>query len=324
MENKINSAVLSNIQDIINELGKVVIGQKDVINKVLIAFFSEGHVLLEGVPGLAKTHLLKNFARVIKCEFERIQFTPDLLPADIIGTMIYNPKNMVFEPSFGPIFHNIILADEINRAPSKVQSALLQAMAEYEVNLGGKNYPLERPFYVLATQNPIEHEGTYSLPEAQLDRFMFKILIDYPTIDEEISIINLIENPEGFSEIKPLIEHKDLAQILKEKNNVYIDEKLKKYIAEIVFSSRYPKDYKLSHIADYIEWGASPRATINLIKASKVVAMMNNRNFVLPEDIKYIANDVLRHRIVLTYEALAENITPDFIINEILENRMIP
>lgn len=311
------------MENLFNELGKVIIGQKEIIKKIFISFLSNGHVLLEGVPGLAKTQILKSFARLINCSFKRIQFTPDLLPSDIIGTMIYNPRTMQFNPSMGPIFNNIILADEINRAPSKVQSALLQGMAEYEVNLGGINYKLPEPFYVLATQNPIEQEGTYPLPEAQLDRFMFKLLISYPSEEEEMKILNIIDNYNNI-ELNPIISVEDL-KIFKEKvNSVYIDDKLKKYIAEIVFSTRFPDNYNLSHISNYIQWGASPRATIFIYQSSKTTAFINGRNYVLPEDIKFVVNDVLRHRIILSYEAIADNISTDYIIDEILQNRLVP
>lgn len=321
---RVDKKVFHLIEKVLNETEKFVIGQKDIVKKIFISIIAEGHVLIEGLPGLAKTHIIKNFAKLIDCNFKRIQFTPDLLPADIIGTMVFNPKNMNFEPFFGPIFNNIILADEVNRAPGKVQSALLQAMAEYEVNLGGKNYVLEKPFYVLATQNPIEHEGTYNLPEAQLDRFMFKLIINYPNFEEELKIIELNENNKFINNISPVINKNELLSIIKEKDNVYIDERLRNYIVEIVFSSRYPKDYKMAHISNYIEYGASPRASIFMVKCAKTTALLNGRDYVLPEDIKYIVYDILRHRIILSYEALSQNITTDYIITEILENRIIP
>lgn len=321
---RVNKNIFHLVEKVLNETEKFVIGQKDIVKKIFISIIAEGHVLIEGLPGLAKTHIIKNFAKLIDCDFKRIQFTPDLLPADIIGTMVFNPKNMNFEPFFGPIFNNIILADEVNRAPGKVQSALLQAMAEYEVNLGGKNYTLEKPFYVLATQNPIEHEGTYNLPEAQLDRFMFKLIINYPNFEEELKIIELNENNKFIDNISPIINKSELLSIIKERDNVYIDEKLRNYIVEIVFSSRYPKDYKMAHISNYIEYGASPRASIFMVRCAKTTALINGRDYVLPEDIKYIVYDILRHRIILSYEALSQNITTDYIITEILENRIIP
>lgn len=314
---------IDKIQMLFNELSKAIIGQKEVIKKIFIAFLADGHVLLEGVPGLAKTQILKAFSKLINCSFKRIQFTPDLLPSDIVGTMIYNPKTMTFNPSMGPIFNNIILADEINRAPSKVQSALLQGMAEYEVNLGGVNYKLPEPFYVLATQNPIEQEGTYPLPEAQLDRFMFKILISYPDEEEEFKILNIIDNYNEL-DLKPIFTLDELNEFKEKVKEVYIDDKLKKYITEIVFSTRYPDNYNLSHISNYLQWGASPRATIFIYQSSKATAFINGRNYVLPEDIKFVVNDVLRHRIILSYEAIADNITTDYVIDEILQNRIVP
>jgi MoxR-like ATPase len=324
MDLNISNKIYDNIKKIIDESKKLIIGQEEIIKKIIISLLAEGHVLIEGLPGLAKTYIIKNISKLINCNFQRIQFTPDLLPSDIIGTMIFNPKTLNFEPYFGPIFNNIILADEINRSPGKVQSALLQAMAEFEVNLGGKNYKLDKPFYVLATQNPIEHEGTYNLPEAQLDRFMFKLLINYPTFEEELKIIELKEKEENTEDIKPIIEKSELFELIKAKDKVYIDNKIKTYIAEIIFSSRYPKDYKISHISNFIEYGASPRASIYLVKCSKVVALINGRDYVLPEDVKYIAYDILRHRIILSYEALSQNLNSDYIITEILENRIIP
>jgi len=309
--------------EITEELKKVVVGQDMIIRKIMIAFLSDGHVLLEGVPGLAKTHILKSFAKTIDCSFKRLQFTPDLLPSDITGAMIFNQKDSSFEPMFGPIFNNIVLADEINRAPSKVQSALLQAMAESQVNLGGETYQLKKPFYVLATQNPIEHEGTYPLPEAQLDRFMFKLLIDYPTIEEEIDILSYFDK-EISLEINKIISNPEIEKIKEEIKKVYIDEKIKKYIVEIVYSTRNPEDYNLSHIKKYIQWGASPRASINIVKAAKTNAYINGREFVLPEDVKFVVKDVLRHRIILSYEALADSMTTDTLLEEIIENRILP
>ncbi|MCX8058541.1 MAG: MoxR family ATPase [Spirochaetes bacterium] len=324
MVERVEKRIFELIEKILKETEKFIIGQKDIVKKILISILADGHVLIEGLPGLAKTYIIKNFAKLLNCEFKRIQFTPDLLPADIIGTMIFDPREMKFEPFFGPIFNNIILADEINRAPGKVQSALLQAMAEYEVNLGGKNFKLEKPFYVLATQNPIEHEGTYNLPEAQLDRFMFKLIINYPSFEEELKIIELNEKPDFTENIKPILDKNEIISLIRAKDNVYIDDRLKHYITEIVFSSRYPKDYKISHISNFIEYGASPRASIYLVKCAKTTALINGRDYVLPEDIKYIAYDILRHRIILSYEALSQNITTDYIITEILENRIIP
>ncbi len=308
---------------ITKELHNVVVGQNEIIKKILVAFLSDGHVLLEGVPGLAKTHILKAFSKTMNCSFKRIQFTPDLLPSDITGSMIYNQKDLKFEPMYGPVFNNIVLADEINRAPSKVQSALLQSMAEYQVTLGGETYELNKPFYVLATQNPIEHEGTYPLPEAQLDRFMFKLIIDYPSLEEEIEILDCFDKDIGKS-VNSIMKLDEIAEVKKDIKKVYLDEKLKKYIVEIVYSTRKPADYNLSHLQKFIQWGASPRASINIVKAAKTNAYLEGREFVLPEDVKYIIKDVLRHRVILSYEALADNLSIDDLLDEIIENRILP
>jgi len=302
-----------------NEVKKAIVGQDPIIDRVFIGLLCNGHILLEGVPGLAKTTLVKSIAQAIGLDFKRIQFTPDLLPADLIGTLIYNPKTQEFQTKRGPIFTNLILADEINRAPAKVQSALLEAMQEHQVTIGQTSHPLEEPFLVLATQNPIEQEGTYRLPEAQVDRFMFKLLINYPSYSEEKDIINKVFEP------KPLhkaIDKQNISDAQKVVNQIYLDEKVTEYIINIVFATRIPQEYKLGEIENFIEYGASPRATLALTHASKANAFLKKRHFVIPDDVKAIVPDILRHRILLTYEAEAENITTDQIIQKIL--REIP
>ncbi len=305
------------------EMHRVIVGQRHMVERLLIGLLSNGHILLEGVPGLAKTLAIKSLANIIDSRFSRIQFTPDLLPADLVGTMIYSQKNEEFTVKKGPIFANFILADEINRSPAKVQSALLEAMQERQVTIGENTYPLSEPFLVLATQNPIEQEGTYPLPEAQVDRFMLKVLIDYPSREEEKSIMrqNMGEEmPTTKTVISP-------EQILKARNltrEVYLDEKIENYITDIVFSTRYPAENKLKKFEGLISYGASPRATINLALASKAYAFIKRRGYVIPEDVRAIAHDVLRHRIGLTYEAEAENITTNEIINEILNTVEVP
>jgi len=305
-----------------SEISKIIVGQEDIIEKLLMALISNGHVLIEGVPGLAKTLIIKTLSECLDCDFVRLQFTPDLLPADIIGTKIYDHKNMSFKTVKGPIFTNFILADEINRAPPKVQSALLEAMQEKQVSIQGDTLKLNKPFMVLATQNPIESEGTYKLPEAQIDRFMFKILIDYPTKDDEIEII------ERFTEgkkhpVSKLLSSKQVLEVQKFNQKIYADKKVKEYVAEIIDATRHPKEYGLD-IDEYIEYGASPRASLWMILASKAHAMMNGRGYVKPEDIKAVAHDVLRHRILLTYEAEAEQKTSDEMITKILEKIKVP
>jgi len=305
------------------EIRKVIIGQQKLVESLLLALLSDGHILLEGVPGLAKTLSISTLAKTINVKFNRIQFTPDLLPADLIGTMVYSQKTESFNVKKGPIFSNFILADEINRAPAKVQSALLEAMQERQVTIGDNSYKLPEPFLVLATQNPIEQEGTYPLPEAQLDRFMFKVIITYPNKEEEQKIIrlNLLQQ---FPEIKPVVEPETILKARKLIKEIYIDEKLEKYIIDIVFATRFPEDYKLEKLKDYIEYGASPRASIYLTIASKALAFLRRRGYVIPEDIRTVCYDILRHRIGLTYEAEAENITSENIISEILNNIEVP
>ncbi len=310
--------------DMLNmEMNKVIIGQKQMIERLLIGLLSNGHILLEGVPGLAKTLAIKSLANAIEAKFSRIQFTPDLLPADLIGTLIYSQKKEEFVVRKGPVFANFILADEINRSPAKVQSALLEAMQERQVTIGDTTYPLEEPFLVLATQNPIEQEGTYPLPEAQVDRFMLKIVIGYPGKEEEKLIMrqNIMET---FPETSPILKQEDIIKARNIVREVYLDEKIENYITDIVFSSRFPAEYKLPRFESMINYGASPRASINLALAAKAYAFIKRRGYVIPEDIRAVAHDVLRHRIGLTYEAEAENVTTEEIISEILNTVEVP
>ena len=310
------------VSTIRNEISKILVGQRKLIDSLLIGLFAKGHVLIEGVPGLAKTSAVMALAATVQADFKRIQFTPDLLPADLIGTEIYRPKTGDFTIKKGPVFHNIILADEINRAPSKVQSALLEAMQEQQVTIGGTTFQLSDPFLVLATQNPIEQEGTYPLPEAQVDRFMLKIIIDYPDKTEEKEIMKRVgfENP---IEIKPVITPLQLEEIVGLIKEIYVDEKLKDYMVDLVFATRKPQDYNID-IADYIEYGASPRATIFLSLAARVYAFLQGRAYVTPQDIKVVAPDVLRHRIILTYEAEAEDVTTEQIIGHVFDSVEVP
>ncbi|MEM4267231.1 MAG: MoxR family ATPase [Candidatus Woesearchaeota archaeon] len=304
------------------EIGKIIVGQGDIIEEVLLSLISGGHILLEGVPGLAKTLMLKSLAECINAKYSRIQFTPDLLPADITGTKIFNTRDSSFSTRKGPIFSNFILADEINRAPPKVQSALLEAMQEMQVTISGDTYAIEPPFFVMATQNPIETEGTYRLPEAQIDRFMFKLLITYPAIKEEQEIITRMT--EGVSyQVKRVLTIKELLSVQGFVPKVYADDKIKRYIAEIVDATRHPDAYKLE-LNGLIEYGASPRASIWLMLAGKAHALLNRRGYVIPEDIKSVAHCVLRHRIITTYEAEAEGITSDMIIDKILQKVKVP
>lgn len=306
-------------QTLKTEVKKVIVGQDYVIDKILIGLLCGGHVLLEGVPGLAKTTLIKSIAQAIGLQYQRIQFTPDLLPADLIGTLVYNPKTQEFQTKKGPIFSNFILADEINRAPAKVQSALLEAMQEHQVTIGDQTYQIDEPFLVLATQNPIEQEGTYRLPEAQVDRFMFKIIVTYSSFNEEKEIINKVFNAQKINTVIEKHEIKEAQDIV---NKIYIDDKVIEYILNIVFASRSPQTHGLGEIQHFIEYGASPRATLSLTHAAKANAFLKKRHFVTPDDVKAVAFDILRHRIILTYEAEAENITTDTIIQNIL--RVIP
>ena len=306
------------------ELNKALIGQKLMAERLLIGLLTQGHILLEGVPGLAKTLAIKSLAQTIDAQFSRIQFTPDLLPADIIGTMIYNPQEHKFEVRKGPIFANFVLADEINRAPAKVQSALLEAMQEKQVTLGSQTYSLEEPFLVLATQNPIEQEGTYPLPEAQVDRFLLKVVITYPKKEEERAIIRQSLNPDGMPKLNAVVGKNQIIEARKLVREVYMDEKIEQYILDIVFATRNPAEYKLEKLSNLISFGASPRASISLAHAAKAYAFLQRRGFVIPEDIRAICHDVLRHRVGVTYEAEAENITSVEIINEILNAVEVP
>ncbi|HEY6953101.1 MAG TPA: MoxR family ATPase [Bacteroidota bacterium] len=306
-----------------SEVGKVIIGQKSMVDRLLIGLLCQGHILLEGVPGLAKTLSIKTLAAAISSKFQRIQFTPDLLPADLIGTMIYNQKDGKFFTRRGPIFANFILADEINRAPAKVQSALLEAMQERQVTIGEETFKLEEPFLVLATQNPIEQEGTYPLPEAQVDRFMLKVKIGYPSREEELAIMKQNIAAEN-KHVKAVVSPKEILSAREVVRQVYMDEKIERYILDIVFATRQPKDFKLEKLAPMISYGASPRATINLALASKAHAFIKRRGYVIPEDVRAICPDVLRHRVAVTYEAEAEEITSETIVAEILNSVEVP
>jgi MoxR-like ATPase len=319
---RIDSAFL---EDLKRETQKVIVGQEQMIDRLLLGLLTNGHVLLEGLPGLAKTMAIKALSKAINSKFSRIQFTPDLLPADIIGTMIYNPSLNEFTVRKGPIFANFILTDEINRAPAKVQSALLEAMQEKQVTIGNETFFLEEPFLVLATQNPIEQEGTYPLPEAQVDRFMLKVKIGYPTLLEEKEIIRrslLEENPENT--IRAVVQPADILKARQSVKRIYMDEKIERYILDIVFATRFPQNYGLGDLSNLIQYGASPRASVNLAIAGKANAFLHRRGFVIPEDIRQICPDILRHRIGLTYEAEAENVTQEDIITKILNKIEVP
>lgn len=311
--------------DILNiELNKAIVGQKRMGESLLIGLLTNGHILLEGVPGLAKTLAIKSLAAAIDAKFSRIQFTPDLLPADVVGTMIYNPKEHSFEVRKGPIFANFVLADEINRAPAKVQSALLEAMQEKQITIGDKTYKLEDPFLVMATQNPIEQEGTYALPEAQVDRFLLKVVIGYPEKEDERLIIRQNINPKGAPKVNAVVSANDIIEARQLVREVYMDEKIEQYILDIVFATRNPEEYKLGKLKGYIAFGCSPRASISLAIAAKAYAFIKHRGYVIPEDIRAVCHDVLRHRIGITYEAEAENITSVNIIDEILNAVEVP
>lgn len=311
------------VDRMLTEVGKVVVGQREMVEGILMGLLTGGHVLLEGVPGLAKTLTISSVSKSISLDFQRIQFTPDLLPTDLIGTMIFNPKSGEFVPRKGPVFTNIVLADEINRAPAKVQSALLEAMAEKQVTIGDESYKLENPFLVLATQNPLEQEGTYPLPEAQMDRFMFKIHVGYPSKADELEIVNRMSVNEKY-EIQPVITREELLRASSRVDQIYVDAKVKNYIVEMVMASREPAKHGLASIANLMSVGGSPRASISLIRASKAHAFLRGRGYVTAEDVKAIAYNVLRHRLILTYEAEAENITTEEIIKEILGSVEVP
>ncbi len=306
------------------ETGKVIVGQQYMIDRLMIGLLTKGHVLLEGLPGLAKTLAIKTLAKAIHANFSRIQFTPDLLPADIIGTMIFNPSKNEFSVRKGPIFANFILADEINRAPAKVQSALLEAMQERQVTIGNETFLLQEPFLVLATQNPIEQEGTYPLPEAQVDRFMLKVKIDYPSKDEEREIIRRNLSGDEYGQVSPVVQPADIIKARESVRKVYMDEKIERYIIDIVFATRNPKDYQLANLQPLIQYGGSPRASINLALAAKAQAFLKRRGYVIPEDVRQVCHDVLRHRIGLTYEAEAENVTCEDVIDQILNVVEVP
>ncbi len=312
------------VLDLKKGIGKVIVGQDELINKILISIISNGHILLEGVPGLAKTLTINTIANLINADFQRIQFTPDMLPADLIGTLIYNQNTGDFVTKKGPIFSNIILADEINRAPSKVQSALLESMQERQITIGDKTFKLNLPFLVLATQNPIEQEGTYPLPEAQVDRFMLKVLVDYPSINEEKKILDKVAKTNLDTKLKSIINCKKVLDAQSLVNEIYISPKILDYILNIVFATRNPEKYKLTNLKDLINFGASPRASINLVLAAKANAFINGRGYVIPEDIRYIGKDVLRHRILLSYEAEAEEITSEEVIDQLFKEISVP
>ena len=308
---------------LLGEIGKMIVGQKEMIERLIVGLLGNGHILLEGVPGLAKTLAITTLSSAMKAKFQRIQFTPDLLPADLVGTQIYNQKDGNFLIKKGPIFANFILADEINRAPAKVQSALLEAMQERQITIGETTFKLEEPFLVLATQNPIEQEGTYPLPEAQVDRFMLKVKITYPDRGEELAIMRQNIN-ETAIQIQPVISPNDIIRGRELIHQVYIDEKIEKYILDIVFASRNPAEFGLNNLSDMISYGGSPRATINLALGAKAMAFIKRRGYVIPEDVRAICHDVMRHRLAVTYEAEAEDITPEYIINEILNKVEVP
>ena len=311
------------VTNLVTGMNQVIVGQKHLVDSLLISLLSDGHVLLEGVPGLAKTLAIKTLSQLVDVKFSRVQFTPDLLPADVVGTMIYSQKDESFHVKKGPVFANFVLADEINRAPAKVQSALLEAMQEHQVTIGEQTFTLPNPFLVMATQNPIEQEGTYPLPEAQVDRFMLKVVIDYPTLEEEKMIIR--ENLQGsMPKVTPVTTADEILKAREVVRQVYIDEKIEKYIADIVFATRYPDRYGLADLKDMITFGGSPRASINLAKASRAYAFIKHRGYVVPEDVRAVAHDVLRHRIGLSYEAEASNLTSEEIVSRIINKVEAP
>ena len=311
------------VDRMMREISKVIVGQTDMLEGILMGLLTGGHVLLEGVPGLAKTLTISSVSQAISLDFQRIQFTPDLLPSDLIGTMIFNPKSGEFAPKKGPIFTNIVLADEINRAPAKVQSALLEAMAEKQVTIGDTTYKLESPFLVLATQNPLEQEGTYPLPEAQMDRFMFKIMVDYPSKSEELEIMNRM-GQDAQPQIQPVISREELMRARSRVDQIYVDDKLRAYIVEIVMATRQPGQYGLAQIESLVRVGGSPRATINLIRGAKAHAFIRGRGYVTAEDVKAIAYNVLRHRLILSFEAEAEEMKSEAIVKEVLNHIEVP
>ena len=311
------------LQDLKREVSKVIVGQEGLVEKMLVALLADGHILIEGVPGLAKTLAVKTMAQAIHAQFQRIQFTPDLLPADITGTLIFNPKDGLFYPKRGPVFSNFVLADEINRSPAKVQSALLEAMQERQVTIGEQTYKLPEPFMVMATQNPVEQEGTYPLPEAQVDRFMLKVMVTYPTKEEEKIILERMASHQKI-ELNTQVTPEMILKARRVTDSIYVDEKIKNYIVDLVFATRDPKAAGLEKLASYIQYGASPRATIFLTQAAKAYSFLNGRGYVTPEDIKAVGLDVLRHRVLLSYEAEAENVTPDQIVRQIFDAVDVP
>jgi MoxR-like ATPase len=311
------------VQDVIQAMERVIVGQKPMLERLLVGLLANGHVLLEGVPGLAKTRAVTTLAQAVQADYQRIQFTPDLLPADLIGTLIYQPQTSGFQVRKGPVFAHIVLADEINRAPAKVQSALLEAMQEGQVTIGDTSFPLPQPFLVLATQNPLEHEGTYPLPEAQVDRFMLKLKITYPSREEELQILERMAHTQAPPTIKPVVTTADILTARNVVDAIYLDDKVKQYIVDIVFATRTPEAYKLA-LGDYIEYGASPRATIYLALAAKAYAFLRGRGYVTPQDVKSIGMDVLRHRVLVTYEAEAEEITAEDLIQRIFDSLPVP
>ncbi len=311
------------VTNLVTGMDRVIVGQKHLVDSLLISLLSDGHILLEGVPGLAKTLAIKTLSQLIDAKYSRIQFTPDLLPADVVGTMIYSQKEETFQVKKGPVFANFVLADEINRAPAKVQSALLEAMQEHQVTIGDKTFKMPTPFLVMATQNPIEQEGTYQLPEAQVDRFMLKVIIDYPTLEEEKKIMR--ENLAGeMPKVTPVVSADEIIRAREVVNQVYIDEKIEQYIADIIFATRYPERYNLKELSELITFGGSPRASINLAKASRAYAFIKHRGYVVPEDVRAVAHDVLRHRVGLSYEAEANNVTAEEIVSKIINKVEVP
>lgn len=311
------------VTNLVAGMNRVIVGQKHLIDSLLISLLSDGHILLEGVPGLAKTLAIKTLSQLIDADYSRIQFTPDLLPADVIGTLIYSQKDNMFQVKKGPVFANFVLADEINRAPAKVQSALLEAMQEHQVTIGDNTFKLPNPFLVMATQNPIEQEGTYQLPEAQVDRFMLKVIIDYPTLEEEKLIIR--ENISGnMPKVTPVTTADDILKAREVVNQVYVDEKIEQYVTDIVFATRYPDRYGMPELKDMITFGGSPRASINLARAARAYAFIKHRGYVVPEDVRAVAHDVLRHRIGLSYEAEASNVTSEDIVSKIINKVEVP
>ena len=316
-----SSKFIDGLRDSMNQ---IIIGQEQLVNKIIISILSNGHILLEGVPGLAKTMMVKTLSDLINTDFQRIQFTPDMLPADLIGTLIYNQKTGDFETRKGPIFSNIILADEINRAPAKVQSALLEAMQERQITIGETTFILDAPFLVMATQNPVEQEGTYPLPEAQVDRFMFKLLVEYPSLSSERLVLRQNTSSSKVQNLSPIVEVDEILEAQNIINEIYVDEKVEDYVLNLIFATRDPEKYNLKDLSRIVDYGASPRATINLIKAAKARAFTEHRGYITPEDIRYIGSDVLRHRIILTYEAEAEELTSEDVIRRLFEVIEVP